>query len=104
MRVIPFSYNWNKKLDCDAFTTIRIYQPEKYVIDETYQIDLNKAEFCKGTIIDIKKFWLKDLNDFIAYLDTGYDKEECKKIITLMYKRVDFNTTPLSLILIRKQK
>ena len=30
MITIPFSYNWNNKLDCKAFTTIRIFNPENH--------------------------------------------------------------------------
>jgi hypothetical protein len=104
MRVISFSYNWNKKLDCEAFTTIRLFQPGKYVVGEQYEIQLKKVKLFEGVIIDVKKFMLKDINNFIAYLDTGYSKENCQSIITSMYKKVDFNTQPLSLILIHKVK
>lgn len=104
MRVISFSYNWNKKLDCVAFTTIRLYQPVKYIIGEQYEIQLKKEKQFDGVIIDIKKFMLKDLSNFIAYLDTGYPKEKCADIITKMYAKIDFNTQPLSLILIHKVK
>lgn len=104
MRAISFSYNWNKKLDCEAFTTIRLYQPEKYCIGEQYEIQLKKQKLFEGVIIDVKKFMLKDLSNFIAYLDTGYSKENCQSIIQTMYKQVDFNTQALSLILIHKVK
>ncbi len=104
MRVISFSFNWNHKLDCDAFTTIRLFQPEKYVIGEQYEIQLKKVKQFEGVIIDVKKFMLKDLSNFIAYLDTGYSKENCASIIQTMYKKIDFTTTPLSLILIHKVK
>ena len=95
---------YNKKLDCDAFTTIRLYQPEKYCIGEQYEIQLKKKKLFEGVIIDVKKFWLKDLSNFVAYLDTGYSKENCQSIIQKMYSKVDFNTQPLSLILIHKVK
>lgn len=102
MRVISFSFNWNHKLDCDAFTTIRLFQPEKYCIGEQYAIQLKKVKQFEGVIIDVKKFMLKDLSNFIAYLDTGYSKENCQSIITKMYPRVNFTTQFLSLILIHK--
>lgn len=80
MRAISFSYNWNKKLDCDAFTTIRLFQPEKYCIGEQYEIELKKEKLFEGVIIDVKKFWLKDLSNFVAYLDTGYSKVLIHKV------------------------
>ena len=104
MREISFSYNWNHKLDCDAFTTIRIWQPEKYVMGEAYAIVINSELLSFAKIVEVKKFLLKDLNDWIALIDTGYKKEECEQIIRRMYKRVDFNTTYLSLILLQKIK
>lgn len=102
-RIISFGYNWNNKLDCHAFTTIRLFQPTKYCIGETYDITLNKQKICEAIVIDIKLFWLKDISPFIAYLDTGYSKEECTDIINKMYPFVDFNSTYLSLILIKKK-
>lgn len=35
---IAFSNNWNNKLDCLAFTTIRLYNPGKYVKGRVYKI------------------------------------------------------------------
>ena len=102
MRAISFSYNWNKKLDCQAFTTIRLYQPEKYVVGETYEILLKDVAIGKGEIVEIRKFMLSELNEFVAYLDTGYPKEKCKEIIRKMYPKVDFERQILSLILIKK--
>lgn len=101
---INFSTNWNKKLDCSAFTTIRLRNDNKYKAKEHYELNLNKKFIGTGFCIDIKHFWLKDINDFIAYLDTGYDKEEFKEILKKMYPKVDFTKTQLSIILLKKIK
>lgn len=50
----------------------------------------------------IKPFMLKDLNEYISYLDTGYNVEECTKVLKTMYKEVDFEKQKLVLILIVK--
>jgi hypothetical protein len=102
METISFSYNWNNKLDCKAFTTIRLLQPEKYRTGETYLITLKRKELFQAKIIKIKAFWFNDLNEFIAHLDTGYDKMECAGIILKMYPNVDFLNKQLSLILLKK--
>lgn len=39
-RSIKFSYNWNQKLNCKAFTTIRIHNDGKYVVGEIYNVYL----------------------------------------------------------------
>ena len=103
MKTITFSYNWNNKLGCKAFTTIRLYNPNKYKIGETYKINLKKECIGAGKIIAIKNFMLKELNEFIAHIDTGYSKEECEKIIRRMYEtKVNLSTVLFSLILIQK--
>ena len=60
MKTITFSYNWNNKLGRKAFTTIRLYNPNKYKIGETYNINLKKECIGAGKIIAIKNFMLKD--------------------------------------------
>jgi len=102
MKTINFSYNWNNKLDCKAFTTLRLSSRKKYKIGEDYSIYL-KGEFVKDAkIVDIKTIWLHEINDFIAYLDTGYNKEECTNVIKTMYKNVNFSKTQLDFILLKK--
>lgn len=88
---IRFTYNWNNKLDCKAFTTLRLHQPDMYVVGEVYEIWLRgpKSQWAQrndGQIIDIRRLHLNDVNPFIAYLDTGYSVGETKKILQRMYR------------------
>lgn len=104
MKDLIFSYNWNNKLDCKCFTTIRL--SDKYQIGDEYKIVLKKGVNdveCKGlaVIIDIKYFYLDQLNNFISHLDTGYSVQECKKIIVRMYADADWTKQKLSLILFK---
>ncbi len=83
---INFSTNWNAgKLNNTAFTTIRLYNPKKYVIGSIKRI-LLKEEFLKeAEVISVCNFKLESLNDFMAYLDTGYSAFETKEILKKMY-------------------
>jgi hypothetical protein len=99
---ISFSYNWNNKLDCRAFTTIRLYNPNKYILHANYRIELQGNEKCIGKIVAINRFKLEDLTETVAYIDTGYNKAECEGIIRKMYKDVNFSQQLLSLITIAK--
>ena len=101
---IPFSYNWNNKLDCQAFTTIRIYQPQKHCAGVRVEPVLKGTSYGPATIMDVKPFMLDKLNSFIAYLDTGYSVEECRGIILRMYPKIDFTQKQLALILMVKDK
>ena len=103
MKRINFSYNWNNKINCKAFTTLRLSNRTKYKIDELYEIWLKKDFVKNGIIIDIKVLSLEQISEYIAYLDTGYSRDECVSIIKRMYKNVDFLKTKLDFILIKEE-
>lgn len=102
MLLLPFSYNWNNKLDCKAFTTIRIYNPTVHIPGTKVDPIFKGISKGIGKIMEVKPFHLANLNPYISYLDTGYSVEECKGIILKMYPKVDFNKKQLALILIVK--
>jgi len=85
MDSIIFSYNWNKKLDCLAFTTFRLHNDKKYQIGQEYKI-LEGSRY-RGTaqIVDKKTLYLSQVNEFIAQIDTGYSLGEFIGIVEKMY-------------------
>ena len=85
---ITFSNNWNGKLNCHCFSTIRIANAQKYVIGNEYLITLTKPveiPVCDGIIASITPFRLDKLTEGMARLDTGYGVEECRNIMRSMY-------------------
>jgi hypothetical protein len=104
MMQINFSTNWNNKLSCQAFTTLRIYNAEKHVTGTAVDIQLKGNTLDTGIIKQVKVLNIEQINDYIAYLDTGYSREECMNILKRMYSTADWNTTRLALILIVKDK
>lgn len=101
---LNFSYNWNNKLENTAFTSIRLYQPEKHFVGNQVNISLKGHSRGTGVLKGVKPMYLHQINDYIAYLDTAYDAEECKKIIRRMYSSVDFENKQIVLLLIVKDK
>jgi hypothetical protein len=101
---MPFSYNWNNKLNCNAFTTIRILNVEKHSAGNEVNITLKGNHIAKGRIEAVTPFFLDQMSPFVAYLDTGYSVDECKSLIRKMYPKIDFNVKRLCLILIVKNK
>ena len=91
MNQIKFTYNWNNKLHCKAFTTLRLHN-DKYVVGQAYEIYLkNGKEWTfKGTAeLKAKRTFKKSrINEFIAFLDTGYSSGKCQEIIGKMYNRL----------------
>ncbi len=98
METINFSYNWNNKLAGRFFTTLRLNNP-KYQVGKTYQIQLKGKDLCIAQCADFKILMLKDINSYIAGLDTGYTVPQCKEIIRKMYPTKNFETQRLVLVL-----
>lgn len=101
MEKLKFSYNWNNKLYCEAFTTIRIAQPNRFVIGQQFEIILNKNSLKRATVVGYKEFFIGQLNEYMSYLDTGYSVDETVAIIVKMYPTVDFLTKKLCFVLFK---
>lgn len=94
MNSIKFSQNWNNKLDCSYFTTIRIYTKEKW--DYYYDLFDSKEEVavllkekikCVGKIVDIEIRLLKDISDFSVMVDAGVDRLTFEQLMESMYRK-----------------
>lgn len=101
-KIINFSYNWNNKLNCKSFTTLRL--SHKYSTGDKVEITLKNKFHCNAEIIDIKRFHLENINNYVAYLDTGYDEIECQNILKKMYKNknIDWDNQNIYFILLKK--
>jgi hypothetical protein len=86
MNEIDFSYNWNNKLENKCFSTIRIYNPKKYVLNQNYKILLNSKHLYDAKIVFEKGFYINQLSEPMSFLDTGYSKNETIDILKKMYK------------------
>lgn len=114
MDEIIFTNNWNNKLDCDCYTTIRLQNAQKYVHGRTYKISFvkkskngnEKTYLHDAVIVGIRTMTIDKINDFMAYIDTGYDAIQCRNIIRNMYKKsnLDWNRQMISFILLKKIK
>lgn len=104
MDEIKFSTNWNNKLLCNYFTTLRL--SDRFKVGEKYLILLKKKQIGTGEIIAKKYLKLNQINDYIAGLDTGYNAQKCKEILKTMYKNklIDWETQTLVLYLIRLER
>ena len=89
---INFSYNWNCKLNNKAFTTIRIHNQLKYQVGKTYQVFLNGRSMGKAILKEKRVLGLNQLNNFICYIDTGYNQQETLNILKQMYRHINLQT------------
>lgn len=99
---IEFSTNWNKKLGCKFFTTIRLINYAKYHIGNVYKI-IRKGDYVlDAKIIKLRHCKLHELPEYTCYLDTGYSKEETIELFKKMYqsKNIDWEKQLVSIILL----
>ena len=101
--VIDFSYNWNNKLTGNYFTTLRLYNI-KYTIGKRFIVRLKGQALCQVEVMETRILLLKDVNDWIAGIDTGYSKEEAQNIIKKMYSGKNWEVERLVLVLLKKVK
>lgn len=87
--ILSFGHNWNNKLDCNCFSTIRLHNPKKYWAGSRAIVELKgKPKPHPAEVCYVKTFYLKDMTEAMALLDTGYSKEEATKMIMTMYKNI----------------
>jgi len=76
MNIINFEENFNKKLDCDIFTTIRKTNRAKYEsyllrTGEKFNITLNNEFYCLAKLIKVDHEKYSKMNDYLLVLDSG---------------------------------
>ena len=101
MHTLDFTYNWNNKLDCPAFTTLRLHNPSRYAVGKTFDVYLKKKFVRQAQIIALKTLTLPQVNEFIARLDSGYDLERFHTLVCTMYKKIpNLDSQPFDLLLL----
>lgn len=106
MKELLFSYNWNKKLDCNSFSTVRLENPKKYVLLDEFKVILqtkgNGPNIEKGIarLQVIHTFNLFKVTPAICFLDANLNVFEFQKLVLAMYKNknIDFKTHNLSFL------
>jgi len=104
-KTLTFSTNWNSKLGCNAFTTIRISN-DFHKVGETFEVKQKGRTIGKFKIVHKRQFKLEQLTDGMAYLDTGYNRQDTINIIKRIYSSKDYDWTTITLdyILLVKEK
>jgi hypothetical protein len=89
IETLNFTYNWNNKLDCKAFTTIR--RTDRFEVGQHLNVYLNDMLRCHVRIVEKHSFTIDVLPKILCWLDTGYSKAETIDILTKMYSSVDIS-------------
>ena len=95
MQTIKFNRNWNGKLACDIFTTIRIHSPYKYKVGEIYKQETHIRKDCEASslvqCLHISTYNLEDIPNPIFYTDCGMNKVDAIKMMETMYSKYNIN-------------
>jgi len=109
IRTFNFSRNWNNKLDCNQFSTIRLRNDYANVLEDVVVCKLtdkkDKRNF-RAIIKYIFHFRLKDMTDAMARLDMDLPLSKAKTVLYRMYgKKVkDLNIQQFSFMVLKKIK
>lgn len=106
-RTIRFSHNWNNKLSCRCFTTIRL-KSDKYQVGELYNISLKSGvvqNHGMARILEIRSIRSHQVNEFMARIDSGLPRNKLLDVLYTMYKEksIDWDTQELYFILLEKE-
>ena len=97
MEKLEFSTNWNNKLDCNCFSTIRLFDTRKHFKGNVFEVFLQKKTKGKALVLGTIITKLDKLTDYVTYLDTGYNKEETQAIFKKMFRRTNFEEQKIAL-------
>lgn len=83
MKKLKFIKNWNNKLNCDFFTTIRYW--DNISVDDVVEVELEGKYIFSAKCLSKKHFHLDALPEMTCYTDFGANKENFIKFINKMY-------------------
>lgn len=86
MKRIVFQQNWNNKLFCDYFTTLRPFNQEYYKKGETFTIHLKDKAVGAAVIVDTQKIKLVNVSNGFALVDAGMPKNKFIGMLKTMYR------------------
>lgn len=83
--ILDFPTNFNGKLYCTVFTTIRLRNDQIYFPGALFEQTLKFKPSGIVEILEVKNFTLDQLNDFMSFIDLGLNKKEAVKILQREY-------------------
>jgi len=100
---ITFSYNWNNKLDCACYTTLRL--SGRHHVGDKLEVWMDGKPHHRAIVRCRHVLTLDTISETVALIDTGYTREECIKIIRRMYPKIDniqWQSQPIYLYVLQK--
>ena len=102
---IEFAKNWNNKLLCDVFSTIRPVS-YKYKTDKIFDIRIDERFFCYAKVLKVDKKTIKEIiSSGIHCVDTGMNDRDFFSLMSNMYSKKSWwksDETEMQIIFLEK--
>lgn len=85
MNCLKFSKNWNSKLDCKAFSTIRMYDGTALKVNSVIEIMLNGKLVKHAAVKYLEVIPIDAIDTRTAFIDTGLSAVECIDLLRSIY-------------------
>lgn len=108
--VIKFKRNWNNKLLCPCFSSLRLKNPVYYRVGKVFDVQLFKSgrynHYRYAELVFTKDTYLYALSDYFTFMDANMQRDKFIKMIETMYKNKvhDFDNTLFSILLFCSEK
>ncbi|TKB96869.1 hypothetical protein [Pedobacter cryophilus] len=98
---IKFCHNWNLKLICKNWSTIRLKDEVKFQLNHAYDIEINDEIFGECVCVYIKHFKFSDISEPLFRLDMGLNQTDGRKMLKHLYadKNIDIENSIFSYML-----
>lgn len=105
MARLYFQQNYNKKLDCNCFTTIRL-DSDIYYEGAMFDVFFKNEMYKKVIVRQVKRFTIDQLNEFMSAVDMGLTVPECVKVMKNMWAKeiIDWEKQKFAFVLLRTLK
>lgn len=104
MRRVNFSNNWNGKLLSDLFSTIRLYDYDKYPDGELFEIEYKNKIIGTARLEAKKPFSFGALNDMTSLIECGHGKQYLRKLFKQFYGDNLHDDRPMYMLLFKWEK
>lgn len=104
---IEFSENRNGKLNCQAFTMLRLHNPAKYAVGAIKQIYLRGVWKGDAKVIQVNRIKLNEISPFISKLDAGVEPEQLRQTLRATFRNrpgINWDIQLLDLVLLEYTK
>lgn len=98
---IRFRENFNNKLSCKYFTSIRPFEDYIGHIGEVFNIVSCNFYLKRAQLISVDRVFLSELPNYIVMLDSGYTKPEFMGIFNEFYPSAVIERTQFALLLFK---